>query len=144
MYSDVPPPASIPASNILQGGKKTATPVPPAPNTNAPATPDAKPEGSPKAEEKKATPKSTSDLDLEFRKRQQEKAEKEKKDQDKADQETRRQQLCERAKGYLRSLESGVRIAETTANGERKVYDDAQRAREIEDTKKQLSDNKCN
>lgn len=145
VYSDVPPPPSIPESNILKGGKKSAVS---APAVNAAPVPSAagetKPEETAKPEQKKAAPKTQAELDLEFKKRQQDKAEQEKKEQDKAEQETKRQQYCERAKGYLRALEDGARISETTATGERKFFDDAQRAREIQETKKQMSENKCN
>ncbi len=43
----------------------------------------------------------------------------------------RRRAECERARGYLRSLDDGVRISRTDASGNREYLDDAQRAAEM-------------
>lgn len=143
IYSDTPPPPEIPTSNILKGNFKT----PPKTGTEAPAQSSEQSAGANtnqnKGEEKKSGPKSLAEKELEFKKRQLEKAEAEKKAQQAAQEESERQQFCERAKGYLRSLESGVRISQTATNGELKYMDDAQRTSEIALTKKRLSENQC-
>ena len=50
----------------------------------------------------------------------------------------RRRAECERARGYLRSLDDGVRISRTDASGNREYLDDAQRAAESERTRKAI------
>jgi hypothetical protein len=42
---------------------------------------------------------------------------------------------CDRAKEHMRTLDSGVRIARVTANGEREILDDKQRADETKRTR---------
>jgi hypothetical protein len=73
---------------------------------------------------------------MEFRKRQQERADAEKKAQDEQVKLATRAADCERAKGYLRAIEDGNRIERTNASGEREYLDDAQRAAEAERTRK--------
>ena len=76
------------------------------------------------------TPKTTADKDLEFRKRQkdsQDSAEKLKKEQDAA---AALQENCTNARRYLKSLESGERIASRDEKGDRYFMDDAQRTQE--------------
>ena len=60
-----------------------------------------------------------------FRKRQSEKAEADQKAAQEAAQKQEHEAACNRARGYLRTLEDGGRIAETNAKGEREFYDNA-------------------
>jgi hypothetical protein len=123
VFSDRPPPAGVKADSIVrQPGAQTAPP--PAPNVSGDAKAEVK-------GETKTAPKTIADREMEFRKRQQERAEAEKKQAEEQAQAARKAQECERARGYLRSLEEGHRIARTDAQGNREVLDDAQRAAEI-------------
>jgi len=88
-----------------------------------------------------APTKSVADQDLELKKRQQEQSEKQaKSDKESADSKARAQN-CEMAKNQLAALESGQRIARFNAQGEREYLDDAQRATEVERTRKAVADN---
>lgn len=137
VYSDRPPPPNIKSSQIL---RQPAVP-PPAP------TPSAQPgaAGTPADTDKAAAapavpsgPKSVAERDMEFRKRQQERADSERKAQEEQQKASARAADCERSRGYLKSLEDGVRISRTDASGNREILDDAQRAAEVERTRKSI------
>ena len=88
-----------------------------------------------------ATPKSASDRELEFRKRQkesQENAEKAQKEQATA---VEKQGNCANARRYLATLESGERVALRDDKGERYFMDDAQREQETAKAKQALQTN---
>ena len=88
-----------------------------------------------------ASPKSLAERDLEFRKRlkeSQENADKAKKEKEVS---AEKQEQCASASRYLRSLESGERIALRDEKGERYFLDDAQRAQEIEKARKAAQEN---
>lgn len=133
VYSDRPPPASVNTDRIVRQppNKQTVLP-PPAPGSDAAArqTPDGKPAATATA------PKSTAEQEMEFRKRQQERADAEKKAQEEQTKLAAKAADCERAKGYLRAIEEGHRIERTNASGEREYLDDTQRAAETERTRK--------
>jgi hypothetical protein len=124
VFSDRPPPAGVKAESIVRQPGAQPAPLPPAIDSG-----DAKAAAK---GETKAGPKTIADREMEFRKRQQERAEAEKKQAEEQAQAARRAQECERARGYLRSLEEGQRIARTDAQGNREVLDDAQRAAEVQ------------
>ncbi len=124
VFSDRPPPAGVKAESIVRQPGAQVAPLPA-------ATGAGEPKGADKGEAKSG-PKTIAERELEFRKRQQERAEAEKKQADQQAQAARKAQECERARGYLRSLEEGQRIARTDAQGNREVLDDAQRAAEIQ------------
>jgi len=73
---------------------------------------------------------------MEFQKRQQQRADAERKAQEEQTRADAKAAECERAKGYLRVLEEGGRVARTDAAGNREFLDDAQRATEIDRTRK--------
>lgn len=125
-FSDMPPPATIPASRILkQPGSKPvdaaegATPSPPQPS---------KPE------------MTTAEKNAEFRKRKTEQAEKEKKAAEETRVASEKAKYCERARDYLRALESGERLTHTDRNGERAFLSDEQRQRETKETRRIVQD----
>lgn len=122
-YSDMPPPASVPASRILKhrGG------VPAAQSEVETATPA-------KAD------LTTAEKEAEFRKRRAEQAEKEKKASEQAKHATDKAKHCERAREYNRALESGQRIARTDKDGERTFLTDEQRAQELRDSRRTLEE----
>lgn len=127
VYSDRPSPAGVKGENIVRQPGVHATPAAP---SAAPAA-EGKAEAKGGAKAPASGPKTVADLEMDFRKRQQERAEAEKKQADEQAQAARKAQDCERARGYLRSLEEGQRIARTDAQGNREFLDDAQRAAEI-------------
>ena len=119
-YSDLPPPAGVAESDILQRPNVTQRRAP----VGAPAAASGAASGVP------ALAPKGSDPELEAKRRQAEqdvaakkKAEDEKIAIAKADN-------CMRAKAQVRTLDSGVRIARTNDKGEREFMDDAARAAE--------------
>lgn len=135
VFSDQPPPAGVKAAQIVrQPGGVPAPSTGPVYVSDQPAA--AKPET--KAEAPKApaatapaAPKTLAEREMESRQRAQQKAEADRKANE---EQSRRQQLaqdCERARGYLRALEDGRRIAQTDAQGNQVIIDDATRAAEV-------------
>jgi hypothetical protein len=116
VYSDRPPPPNVRSNQILRqpGAQSFGTPA-----------------AETKVDNKAAAPKTLAERELEFRKRQQERAEAEKKQAEEQARQEARARECERMRGYLRALENGERIARTDAQGNREFLDDAQRAAEI-------------
>ena len=128
VYSDVAPPADIPAKNILKQprGSSLTAPVAAAPAQAAPAT----------AAASAATPASgpaTAGVDkaLEEKKKQAEAAEAAKKKAEEQKLVQARAENCKRAREGKATLDSGVRMARTNEKGEREVLDDTQRAAEL-------------
>jgi hypothetical protein len=111
VVSDTPPPGAVKESARTIGGN-----APTATTTNA------KPADA---------PKTIAEKDLEFKKRQQESAEKAGKDAKEAAANAERRDNCERAKRQLALIESGQRIATTDEKGERRIMEDAERAQEM-------------
>ncbi len=134
-YSDRPPPAGTPDRDILTRPNNRALsrlPAAAAADTTASAA--------------SATPLKpavkASDPELEARKR---KADEEKQAQEKAQEQKDAQvraENCERARAYQRTLDDGIRIARTKANGEREVLDDQGRAAE-QARNRQVMNNNC-
>ncbi|WP_233584885.1 DUF4124 domain-containing protein [Aquabacterium soli] len=118
-YSDRPPPPGVLDKDILKrpSGSARATQA-------LPSAPEAAPSAAPLPGLK------ASDPALEARKR---KADAEKEATQKAEeakQAKTRSENCERARSYQRTLDSGMRVARTSASGEREVLDDKGRAEE--------------
>lgn len=134
-YSDRPPPYGTPDKNILSrpaaaraaAAQSVATPSEPAAAASAPASEVAK----------------GVDPELEAKRK---KAEDDKKAAQKAEEEKAaksRAENCARARTYQRTLNDGIRISRTNANGEREILDDKARAeeqRQVEDVIR----NNCN
>ena len=118
-YSDLAPPPGTPEADILQR-----------PNVNPSRAPvAAAPAASGASAADGLKPKSV-EPELEAKRR---KAEQEKADKAKADDEKRaaaQAANCSQAKGYLGTLQDGIRITRTGANGEREFLDDKARADE--------------
>lgn len=118
-YSDLPPPAGIAESDILQR-----------PNAAQRAAPAAAVAASGAASGAPALAPKGSDPELEAKRR---KAEQEVAAKKKADDEKvaiAKADSCMRAKAQARTLDSGIRIARTNDKGEREFLDDAARASE--------------
>jgi len=137
VYSDQPPPASVKAADILQ--QPTAAPQ------NQTESPDAAPQGQSAAPAPAAAPKAPTmaEREQEFRKRMKERAEAEKKLADAQAQATQKASDCERARGYAKSLDDGVRLIRTNPDGSREMMDQEQRAAEAKRTRDFLDSN-CN
>jgi hypothetical protein len=118
VFSDTPPPPTIPEKDILKrAGSLSPTPVTAAP-TASPVAPGAAPQISGRDEGLEAKKKES-----EAKEQAQKKAEAEKFAKARRDN-------CERAKRSKATLDSGVRMATTNAKGEREIMGDAARAAE--------------
>ena len=120
-YSDTPPPLGIPAQDVLQKPNPSQrTLVAPAAAASAASAATLALKGG--------------DLELEARRRKQEQ---DKAEKGKAEDLARAEKLalakadnCSRARNHMRTLDEGIRMVRTNANGEREVLDDKGRAEE--------------
>jgi len=134
-YSDRPPPANTPESQILARPTAARKLPPPRPLTDAPAAASA-------PEAAKAASKPTAaeqELEARLRKAEEEKIAKKKADDEKAAK--ARADNCQQARNYQRTLQDGIRIARTNNQGEREVLDDAGRAQELQRTQEAIDAN---
>ena len=133
VYSDRPPPPDIKAGSIVRqpSTQVLANPAP----ASGPLDDAAKPSDG-KSSEVKSGPKTTAEREMEFRKRQQERADSDKKAAEEQTKNATKTAECDRARGYMKSLEDGVRITKTDASGNREFLDDAARAAEVDRTRK--------
>ncbi|MDO5626172.1 MAG: DUF4124 domain-containing protein [Pseudomonadota bacterium] len=126
VFSDRPPPADVPAKNVLKHPRgNNASLVHQAPAQAAPAEAAA---SAPAAAASSAAP--GVDKALEEKKRQAEAAEAAKQKAAEEKQAAARAENCKRATSAMAGLDSGMRISRTNEKGEREVLDDAQRAAE--------------
>ena len=137
VYSDRAPPSDVPAKSIQKqpGGTRAAA----APAAEAPAAPDAAKTGAaPAAPAAAAKPGagnlkiSGKDAELEAKKKQAEEAEAAKKKAEDEKFAQAKAQNCERARRAMTTMQSGVRIQQTNAKGEREFLDDAGRTAETQ------------
>jgi len=139
VYSDVPPPSSVPARDILR--QPSATPAPrfdAMPEAQNETPPEAK--AQPEPARAAAPPRTPTyvEREIESRRRQQQLAAAEKKA---ADEDARKAQIaenCQRLRAYQRALEGGFRVARLNAAGQQEFLDDAARASETERTRAQI------
>lgn len=134
VYSDRPPPAGVKSDRIVRQPSNAQTVLPSQPGPAAAATATTQPASDPRAAS--SGPRSLAEQEMEFRKRQQERADAERKAQEEQMKSAAKAAECERARGYLRVLEEGGRVARTDSSGNREFLDDAQRASEVDRTKK--------
>lgn len=136
VYSDRPPPSDIKPAQIMRQPSQQLLPNP-APASVA--TDDGKPSDAKGSDSKTPAPnapKTVAEREMEFRKRQQERADSDKKAAEEQTKSATKTAECERARGYMKSLEDGVRITKTDASGNREFLDDSQRAAEMDRTRK--------
>jgi uncharacterized protein DUF4124 len=129
VYSDRPPPPNVKIQILRQPSNST-----PVTESQPAGSADASKAGADKGASN--APKTLAERDMEFRKRQQERADSERKAQEEQQKTAAKAADCERSRGYLKSLEDGVRIAKTDASGNREYLDDAQRAAETDRARK--------
>jgi hypothetical protein len=137
VYSDRPPPSDIKPGNVVRqpNTQALANPAP----ASGPLDDSGKPSDAKNSEAKNPTPgapKTVAEREMEFRKRQQERADSDKKAAEEQTKSATKTAECDRARGYMKSLEEGVRITRTDASGNREFLDDAQRAAEADRTRK--------
>jgi hypothetical protein len=146
VYSDQPPPSSVKAADVLrQPAPLQASQAPDSsepgmqrPSNGAPPQPAPNPGAS-----TAPRPPTIAEREQDFRKRMKERADAEKKLADAQTQAAEKAQDCERARGYMKSLEDGVRLVRTNADGSRELLDEAQRAAEADRTREAI-ESRCN
>lgn len=139
VYSDQPPPKSIPPGNILQAPKPSAAALAAAAAASTSGAAVSAPAGKVAA----SPPKSIAEREADYKKRQIETQKKSKEDADKATAEQQRVATCEGLRGTLAGLESGNRIRRTDASGTPVVLNDDDRASEITKIRGQMTTAKC-
>ena len=127
VFSDRPPPADVPAKNILAQPRGARAPAPAHP-VGAEALPEGAAAAKPVAA---ASAPGGVDKSLEEKKKQAEAADAAKKKDAEAKQAAQKADNCKRAQEAKATLDSSMRIARLNANGEREVLDDQARAVEM-------------
>ena len=127
VFSDRPPPADIPAKNILTQPRGARAPQ--AAPVAGPAASASEPASAAAAAPR--PPAGGVDKVLEEKKKQNEAAEAARKKADEERAAASRADNCKRAMSAKATLESGMRMARVNDKGEREVLDDAQRAAEL-------------
>jgi type IV secretory pathway VirB10-like protein len=146
VFSDQPPPATTRSSDVLRQ-PEMAPANPSADSTGAEAQAPASPVSSaPPA--RAAAPEAPhqptmAEREVEFRKRMKDRADADKKVADAQAEAGRKTDDCERAQGYLKSIESGVRLVHTNPDGSRALLDEEQRAAEAQRTRDLIA-SRCN
>jgi hypothetical protein len=134
-YSDMPPPTSVPNKRILK------TPGQSLPRGIGSAeTSDGAADNAADAKTAQAAPPTVAEQDAAYQKRKAEQAEKNKKTAQEAKQASDKAENCARARANQRTLDSGTRIAQTDANGQRSYMSDDQRAKQNADNRAVLND----
>lgn len=144
VFSDRPPPSDILEKNILKrpGGLTAAPAASPTLLQGEELTPEPAVTATPAAPKVSAPKLPAKDAQLEARKKlaENEEATKKKAAEEKAVQ--ARGENCERAKKALATMQSGMRVSRTNAQGEREFMDDNARAVEIKRLQG-IADNDC-
>ena len=123
VISDSPPPGKARSSREVEPADAIGSKPPSVPNASA--------------------PKSLSEQNLEFKKRQQEARVKSDKDAKASEVAARKRENCESAKSAVTALESERRFVITSENGEDKAMDDGQRQAELNRARQAVSES-CN
>jgi len=128
VISDTPPPREIPERDVLS--KPSAVMQRSAVAAAAPAA------STPAAD---TVAKAKVDPELEARRKKAEAEQGERAKAEEAKVAAARADNCQRAKSHMSTLDSGVRLSRTNANGEREILDDKQRADEIQRTRQVIA-----
>ena len=134
-FSDLPPPNSTPKNRILKTPFRTQEPAVVSKDSSEEVASNAATQN-----EKLQKPVTTASKNEDYMKRKLEQEEKDKKAATEKQAASDKAKNCERARAYQQSLDSGVRISNTDKNGERSFMTDSQRAQEMADVKRALSD----
>lgn len=125
VFSDTPPPADIPAKNILRQPAGVLPPAAPSAVAAPAATSAPAPVSAPR-------PVAGRDGALEEKKKQQEAAEAEKRKAEERQFAQQRAENCRRAREAKSTMDSGLRVARVNEKGEREFLDDKARGAESE------------
>jgi hypothetical protein len=125
VYSDLPPPVSVAPSAVLNAPVRQASAVTTVGSGGS--AEQAIAQDKPATVNKAAAP-TPADRELESRKRAAEKAATERKTAEAAARDKEVAEQCATARSNLEAVDSGMRLAQINAKGEREVLDDAQRA----------------
>ncbi|HEY6513716.1 MAG TPA: DUF4124 domain-containing protein [Burkholderiaceae bacterium] len=121
VISDTPPPRDIPEANVMQRPSAVAQ------RSAAALTPAA---SAPAAGETVAKAKVDPELEARRKKAETEQSERQKAEEQKVA--AVRADNCKRARAYVETLDSGIRLTRRNANGEQEYLDDQQRAAEMQ------------
>jgi len=138
VYSDQPPPKSVPAKDVLRQPGMPASRSGMAADVQGEVPAEAKASTDSARPPDRPAPPAVTEREIESRRRQQQLAETEKKA---ADEEARKAQVaenCERMRAYLRALDGGFRVARVNAAGQQEILDETARAAERERTRAQI------
>jgi hypothetical protein len=122
--SDLPPPSDVAEKDVLQRPASARRPAPAPAIVPASAATEAAPAAAKPAE---------TELDAKVKRQEQEKLAQQKKEEERVA--AAKAENCKRAQEYLRTLDSGMRVARTNDKGEREILDDQQRAGETQRAK---------
>jgi type IV secretory pathway VirB10-like protein len=137
--SDQPPPISVPPNRILKAPPGQMPDL--RKELNASPT-DAAPAPTPEKPEPKVNARPTlAERNADYNKRRVDTAEKEQKATQEAQQAASKSENCKKTRTNLAALESGQRIVDIDAQGERSFIDDAQRAKRIKENQSLLAQN---
>ncbi|WP_237219140.1 DUF4124 domain-containing protein [Rhodoferax aquaticus] len=131
VFSDRAPPPDVAEKSILKRPSGAAATAPPLSADAAPAPSEAAAQGASGTAAPVAPKDAGVDKALEAKKKQAADAEAAKRKADEERLAKAKIESCARAKQAKATLDSGIRISRTAANGEREVLDDAARATEL-------------
>jgi hypothetical protein len=134
-YSDLPPPPSVPNKRILKTPGQSL-PRGTTEETGTAAAADAGADGKPEAK----APPTIAEQNAAFQKRKTEQAEKAKKAEQEAKLASNKAENCAHARANQRALDSGMRITQTDASGQRSYMNDQQRAQQNAQNRETLSE----
>jgi type IV secretory pathway VirB10-like protein len=142
VYSDQPPPAGVRSTDILQQPQPSSQNSSDSPDGGQPGRAAPPPAPAPAAAPAPKAP-TMAEREQDFQKRMKEQAEAEKKLADSEAQAEQKASDCERARGYVKSLDDGVRLIHTNPDGSREMIDEEQRSAEAKRTRDFIEAN-CN
>ncbi|MDB5805885.1 MAG: hypothetical protein JWN73_3207 [Betaproteobacteria bacterium] len=144
VYSDTPPPAGVPAANVLKAPKlRQGSPGPDAPAATADAK-DGKDGKDPKDGKAKKGPQTTAEREADYKKRMAEADKKGKEDAQKADQTQQNQARCTALQANLAALQSGQRMRKIDASGNPYFVEDTERSADVAKAQQDMAASKCN
>jgi type IV secretory pathway VirB10-like protein len=144
VYSDQPPPSSVKPTEILRQPELTTTP---SDSPDAATQSSSNPAPTQPAPSRTAStaprPPTMAEREQELRKRMKERSEAEKKLADAEVNAARKAEDCERAHGYMKTLDEGMRLVRTNPDGSQALLDEGQRAAEAQRTR-DIIQSRCN
>jgi hypothetical protein len=139
VYSDQPPPPSVPASAIVRQPRSAAAAAAAAALARPEAAPDAAPGAATAATPPRERP-TAADAEMAYRKRRLEREQAERAGAEALARERRSAAACDEARSEARSMASGERVARFDERGERVFLDDAGRAERLEAARRAISE----